>query len=134
MAVLKIFEISRGTMRCLSLVKFWRLLQLFRRRTLPLTLNLQGITVFTNWLGLLLCETNLITRKTVFRRNFQWSAGPKHLALTAWKRYYSNYALRQFIMYRLKIVTHVYIKFWVANNLVLISFYNSGINRSIVYG
>ena len=47
----------------------------------------QGITVFTNRFFLLFCETILITRKSVFRRNFQWSVGPKHLALTVWKRY-----------------------------------------------
>ena len=36
------------------------------------------------------------------------------------------YAYRQFIMYRLKIITHVYMKLWVLDNLVLF-LYHSGI-------
>ena len=40
------------------------------------------------WLVFLFCETNSITRKSIFWRNFRWSTGPEHLALTAWKRYY----------------------------------------------
>ena len=31
----------------------------------------QEITVFNNVIGLIFCETNLTTRKSVFRRNFQ---------------------------------------------------------------
>ena len=63
--------------------------QLFLRKCFCFNIS-QGITVFTNRFVLLFSEANLITRKSVFRRNFQLSVGPKHLALTTWKRYYST--------------------------------------------
>ena len=42
------------------------------------------------WLVWPFCETYLIARKSVFWWNFQWNLGSEHLALTAWKRYYST--------------------------------------------
>ena len=105
-AVLKIFKITKGaTERRLSLVKLktW-FFQLFWRWTSPLSLIwnlgklvlgkrlcfniLQGITVLSNRLVLVFCETNLIIRKRVFRRSFQWNVQLEHLALTAWKKKY----------------------------------------------
>ena len=86
------------------MLKTW-FLQLFWRWTQPLTFiwNLAKpceqlflrkcfcwSILYLVILVLLFCETNLISRKSAFRRNFRWNVGREHLALTAWKRYYST--------------------------------------------
>ena len=136
----KIFKIPRGTSRqSLSLVKLktW-ILQLFWRWSPPLTFirNLakpfqqlfvikcfasifrRGSLSLLIWLVLLLCETNLIFKKRTFWWSFHWRVGPEHLALTAWKRYFSI-AWCQFVVYWLKVVTHFYMKLWVSDHLAL---------------
>ena len=64
--------------------------------------------------------------KESFQRNFYWIAWPEHLALPVWKRVLFHCTHSVGHMCRMKIVTHVYMKLRVPDDLVLF-LYHSGI-------
>ena len=151
--VVKIFQIPRGTKRrSLSLVKFKTSPAFMKMNSIAniysefskifratnsrgcFCLNVsQEITVY--WCHWFYFPARIIwhSNKWFFVEIFSeaWNQNTLH-CLYEKKDTIPLYAQCQFIMYRLKIVTHVYMQLWVPDNLVLF-IYHSGINCSIVY-
>ena len=138
-SVLKVFQIPRGTTRrSLSLVKlktspsflkvnstpdiyseFCKIfLTTISREALLLKCFARDHCFLLVWLVLLFCETDLITRKRVFRRNIWWSVGTEHLAVTAWKKKLFNctYSVSS-LCTGAEDCNINYLKLWVQNNL-----------------